>query len=130
MWKTARDREPLIYWKWLAGVFPGGSITTPSCLKKYHKDQANPPITPTWSSSEEFMENGKGWSPINTDAIVCSSQPAPYYTMLLFHSYIPQFNPPTPSPPTSNHPHAHSPPLSFQHMTLMLPCWSTNSENV
>lgn len=77
-----------------------GGITTASCLKKYHKDQANPPITPTWSSSEEFMENGKGWSPINTDAIVCSSQAVPCYTTLLFHSAIPQFNPtPTHPPP-------------------------------
>lgn len=73
---------------------PRGGITTASCLKKYHKDQANPPITPTWRSSEEFMENGKGWSPINTDAIVCSSQPTPCYSMLLFHSATPQFNPP------------------------------------
>ena len=47
------------------------------------------------------MENGKGWSPINTDAIVCSSLPAPCYKMLLFHSALPQFN--LPPPPTYLH---------------------------
>lgn len=111
---------------------PQGGITTASCLKKYHKDQANPPITPTWSSSEEFMENGKGWSPINTDAIGCSSQPAPCYTMLLLYSAIPQFNQPPPTNLTSTPTHPNPPPtsFSFQDMTLMLACWFTNSENV
>lgn len=86
---------------WFTGngwCLPQGGITTASCLKKYHKDQANPPITPTWSSSEEFMENGKGWSPINTDAIVCRSQSAACYTMLFcFTQLYPYLTLPPPS---------------------------------
>lgn len=86
---------------WFTGngwCLPQGGITTASCLKKYHKDQANPPITPTWSSSEEFMENGKGWSPINTDAIVCRSQSAACYTMLCcFTQLYPYLTLPPPS---------------------------------
>lgn len=58
----------------------------------------------------------KAGAQINTDAIVCSSQPAPRFTLLLFRSAIPQFNPP---------------PIPFH-----LPegdvnvCWFANSENV
>lgn len=117
---------------WFTGngwCLPQGGITTASCLKKYHKDQAK---SPHHSHLEQLRGVHGKWKRLEPNQYRCNSLPLSVSCLLhyavLFHSALPIFNPPTTLhlPPSSP---SHPSPLSLWNMTLMLACWCTNSEN-
>ncbi len=69
------------------------------------------------------MENGKGWSPIDTDAIVCSQLPATL--CCCFTQLYPNL-----SPPTSICPQATHPPPPSSTFSAWRWCWHVCSQTV
>lgn len=126
MWRTLRDGEPLIYWKWLA-LSPGGHNDS-IMLKEYHKDQANTPppahpITPPPPHQSHLRPlrgvHGK-WKRLESNQYRCNSvqlsASSLQHRAVVSLSYPLVYPPQPPSAPCSPPP---TPTCSFQDMLSM-----------
>lgn len=71
---------------WFTGngwCLPQGGITTASCLKKYHKDQANPPL-PNHSHLEQLRGVHGKWKRLEPNQYRCNSLQLSASSLLLY----------------------------------------------